>query len=332
MVEVATPFRLGFVVGFLRQKVKSVKVLRRSAFLIFDFIFYIKFVVSALAIYILKLFLSEERVLSFACRYLYPASLRTKLALKDFESYVEYFPSNLDFIPNLLNDFRWGEGMNILDAGSGLGQYSALLAKNADSNVVGLEFQRQKETWASQKWQLPNLKFVQGSIYEIPFETSTFDIVFSYTVFEHLNSVEKALGEIFRVLKSKGRAIIVFQYVWHRTGHHLVPYISVPWAFKLFSEEALCRYFTQQIKKEKGLGRGGFFESDFELASLGEGAEFSLNFLDPKEFESYLPKFGFEILKAEPSETIAQLVPVLKNIRGLGKYLAGSVTYILQKP
>jgi len=45
---------------------------------------------------------------------------------------------------------------------------------------------------------------VQGSVYELPYESGFFDLVVSFSVFEHLAEYKKALGEVFRVLKPGG--------------------------------------------------------------------------------------------------------------------------------
>lgn len=44
----------------------------------------------------------------------------------------------------------------------------------------------------------------QGSVYELPYETGMFNLVLSFSVFEHLHEYEKALGEVSRVLAPNG--------------------------------------------------------------------------------------------------------------------------------
>ena len=52
--------------------------------------------------------------------------------------------------------------------------------------------------------KIQNVRFISGSIYELPFAGETFDVVFSHTVFEHLKEPVSALREIRRVLKPGG--------------------------------------------------------------------------------------------------------------------------------
>jgi SAM-dependent methyltransferase len=44
----------------------------------------------------------------------------------------------------------------------------------------------------------------RASVYELPFEDASFDLVVSFSVFEHLHEYERALAEVHRVLKPGG--------------------------------------------------------------------------------------------------------------------------------
>lgn len=44
----------------------------------------------------------------------------------------------------------------------------------------------------------------QGSVYELPYADGSFDLVVSFSVFEHLHEYERALREVFRVLEPGG--------------------------------------------------------------------------------------------------------------------------------
>ena len=44
-------------------------------------------------------------------------------------------------------------------------------------------------------------RLVRGSIYEMPYEAGSFDLVFCFSVFEHLHEYERALREVARVLR-----------------------------------------------------------------------------------------------------------------------------------
>jgi ubiquinone/menaquinone biosynthesis C-methylase UbiE len=47
-------------------------------------------------------------------------------------------------------------------------------------------------------------ELVQGSVYALPYPDACFDLVVSFSVFEHLQEYPKALAEVFRVLEPGG--------------------------------------------------------------------------------------------------------------------------------
>lgn len=44
----------------------------------------------------------------------------------------------------------------------------------------------------------------QGSVYELPYEDGAFDLVVSFSMFEHLHEYQKALAEVVRVMRPNG--------------------------------------------------------------------------------------------------------------------------------
>lgn len=95
----------------------------------------------------------------------------------------------------------------ILHAGAGSGQVDEVVAKSykivaLDISTLALKLYRKN---------VPFAKFlVKGTIFQLPFQDNCFDGVYNLGVFEHFEKGEigKALGEIKRVLKPGGRAII----------------------------------------------------------------------------------------------------------------------------
>ena len=48
----------------------------------------------------------------------------------------------------------------------------------------------------------------QGSVYELPYDDGAFDLVVSFSVFEHLHDFERALEEVRRTLRPGGRFLL----------------------------------------------------------------------------------------------------------------------------
>jgi SAM-dependent methyltransferase len=47
-----------------------------------------------------------------------------------------------------------------------------------------------------------------GNVYDLPYDDAFFDLVVSYSVFEHLHEYRRALGEVARVLRPGGRFLL----------------------------------------------------------------------------------------------------------------------------
>ncbi len=98
-------------------------------------------------------------------------------------------------------------GNDILDAGCGEGITLEKLVKLfPKAHVVGIDTEPENLE-ICRKHGLPAQ---EGSLYALPFADASFDTVLFSEVIEHLDTPEKALSEIFRVLRPGGRVIIIF--------------------------------------------------------------------------------------------------------------------------
>jgi ubiquinone/menaquinone biosynthesis C-methylase UbiE len=99
-------------------------------------------------------------------------------------------------------------GMRLLDVGCGPGSITRGLAERlAPGQVVGLDLSA--ETLAAAREDaaargLANLRYEQGSVYELPFPDESFDVVFAHQVLQHLREPGAALGQMRRVLRPGG--------------------------------------------------------------------------------------------------------------------------------
>src|SRR5690606_28306607 len=99
------------------------------------------------------------------------------------------------------------EQLSLLDQGCGGGRYTAawkLLgvgkAVGLDYSKIGLEDARKRIEIAG----MENISFEHGSVLEMPFEDSSFDIVFSNGVLHHTEDWQKGVEEQLRVMKKGG--------------------------------------------------------------------------------------------------------------------------------
>lgn len=89
---------------------------------------------------------------------------------------------------------------SIIDAGCGEGfTMDKILKSDVVNKIEGIEYS--KDAIIFGKKLFPDLKFVQGTVYELPYKNSSFDLVVCTEVLEHLEDPAKALKEMLRVSK-----------------------------------------------------------------------------------------------------------------------------------
>jgi ubiquinone/menaquinone biosynthesis C-methylase UbiE len=98
-----------------------------------------------------------------------------------------------------------------LDAGTGAGALALGLAPLV-GEVVGCDIVPELLAEARKlAVDLPNVSFVEGDIFALPFETGSFDIAGTIRTLHHLEHPEKAIPELMRVLRPNGRLLVIDQ-------------------------------------------------------------------------------------------------------------------------
>ncbi len=101
---------------------------------------------------------------------------------------------------------RIPEGARVLDGGCGLGDWTLYLTR-LGFKTVGLDLSR--KTVDQLKARFPNAEFVDGDIRRTAFDDASFDLYFSWGVFEHFESGQKdCIREAFRLLKPGGYLLV----------------------------------------------------------------------------------------------------------------------------
>ena len=99
-------------------------------------------------------------------------------------------------------------GLNVLDLGCGTGRHSLWLAA-AGASVTALDFSAGMLAEARAKPGAEGIRFVVHDLHEpLPLADAAFDLVVSGLVLEHLRELDGFFGEIRRVLRTGGRAIV----------------------------------------------------------------------------------------------------------------------------
>jgi SAM-dependent methyltransferase len=130
----------------------------------------------------------------------------------------------------------------VLEDGCGVGSYLTRLAEDA-ALTIGLEIELERAAEAHQKGP----STVGGVGEYLPFPESTFDLVLSHEVLEHVQDDRMAVCEIVRVLKPGGRLTVFVPnrgYPFETHGHYwkgvyhfgntpLINYLPRKWRDKL---------------------------------------------------------------------------------------------------
>lgn len=100
-------------------------------------------------------------------------------------------------------------GKIVLDAASGEGYGSALLARTA-ARVTGVELSAEAVAHARGRYRLGNLEYLEGSISALPVPDRSVEVLVSFETIEHVDGPAQArfLEEIGRVLVPSGVLII----------------------------------------------------------------------------------------------------------------------------
>jgi ubiquinone/menaquinone biosynthesis C-methylase UbiE len=128
----------------------------------------------------------------------------------------------------------------VLDVGCGEAYGSEMLRTEGQARlVVALDINL--DPGLAKKY--PRLMLFQGDALNFPFKDESFDIVTAFEVIEHLNDPQKALGEIRRILKRGGIALISKprRDLWHRTPTN--PYHKFEFSFTEF-KTCITSYFS----------------------------------------------------------------------------------------
>jgi len=105
----------------------------------------------------------------------------------------------------MISDRRYAKAVEI---GYGAGAVLLAIAASVDE-MHGIDLDADPaiaQAWLERHGRAARL--IQGSVYELPYETAEFDLALSFSVFEHLHQYERGLREVARILKPGGRFLL----------------------------------------------------------------------------------------------------------------------------
>ena len=140
-----------------------------------------------------------------------------------------YHQQFLDWIHPIQPDFF--QDKVVLDAGCGMGRFSAASAAFGARDVLAIDFSSAVEAAYQNTKDLPNVHVVQADIYRLPF-ARPLDFAFSIGVLHHLPDPEAGFLALVKHLKPGGS---IFAWVYGRENNEWIVRAVNPLREKLFS-------------------------------------------------------------------------------------------------
>ncbi len=131
------------------------------------------------------------------------------------------------------------ENANVLEVGCGEGYGTFFLSKHA-KKVTGIDVDEDSILDARKKYEGNNCSFQKYDGFTIPFDDSSFDLIVSFQVIEHVQNVDRYLKEIKRVLKPGGTFLLTTP-----NRHYRLKPGQKPW-----NSFHLREYLPEELEKE----------------------------------------------------------------------------------
>ncbi len=107
---------------------------------------------------------------------------------------------------NIIKNLKFNSNYKILDLCSGTGDLAGLLKKEyPQAEIVGVDFSPKMLEIARKKH--PDIEFLETDCTQLPFEDESFDLCIISFGLRNIEDLDKALKEIYRVLKKGGNFI-----------------------------------------------------------------------------------------------------------------------------
>jgi ubiquinone/menaquinone biosynthesis C-methylase UbiE/uncharacterized protein YbaR (Trm112 family) len=208
------------------------------------------------------------------------------------------------------------ENSFILDVGANTAGEAEVLAFKGykiiatDINEIALSY----SFFRSKKFRKKNPIYYAADAHNLPFEDDLFDNVITFEVLHHLENVEVALKELYRVLKPGGKIFAYEPYAYNpyrrlaELRYYLIGSIE-----KSFSKKVLRNIFYKTGFKVKSIEKHALPPSDWKKkhVSLFRAHLKDLYFYLSKTF---LPLFGNLLVVAEKPVTDQKTLKKIKSI------------------
>jgi len=232
----------------------------------------------------------------------------------------------------LLRELQIPENPTVLDVGCGTGISTFELMKRVKGRFFGIDISQKMIDLAREKalaLGFSNVEFSKGDAEQLGFPESSFDLIISNLVFHWVQNKQKALKEMFRVLKPRGQVALLFN-----AGPHYKEAAEIYTKIRNRHPEYLIPDMLKSISLEEA--HELFDEAGFQKTRIF--AIHQLSYVDPSMFlldrdatsswwKIGLPSQVVEMAKNEMLEEATKL----KTAKGF-KSTSYNIIAIAQKP
>lgn len=118
-----------------------------------------------------------------------------------------------DFVDNALKKMGISQGMSAADIGCGTGHVSFVMSQMVGSggSVVGLDANPTAIDFCNKmafSKDIKNIRFVTGDVQNMNLDSSSFDIVFSRFLLQHVKDPDRSLEEMIRITRPGGVVMV----------------------------------------------------------------------------------------------------------------------------
>jgi SAM-dependent methyltransferase len=138
---------------------------------------------------------------------------------------------------------RLPNGSSTLEVGSADGMTAAMLSQHGHTaTAIDIDISR-----TDSRVPAAGVRVIEMDATRLDFPDASFDLVYSFNVFEHLTDPAAALREMTRVLRPGGTVFVSFTALrWSPFGAHLGKAIGIPYVTVLFDEHDVAEYLQSR--------------------------------------------------------------------------------------
>lgn len=139
--------------------------------------------------------------------------------------YDSHAQARYDLEPYIISFAKFSEGRNkdVLEVGVGMGADHLEWAKSCPRSLRGVDITPRAVQHTTRRFEAYNLKadVMVADAEALPFESNSFDIVYSWGVLHHSPNTEAGINEVLRVLRPGGTARVMIYNKYSLIGYML---------------------------------------------------------------------------------------------------------------